>query len=93
MSRPLILANIRQMYDKASALTLSLNRKRPALSMQDEISAMKKATQSTQTLKSKIIRFSWLRYFQIYLRYIEVPEHSIPQMWMLPTKIMSSCDT
>jgi len=93
MSRPLLLANIRQLYDKASALTLSLIRNRPELSRQDEPSPMKKATQSTQALNSKNIRLSWPRYFIISLRNMEVPEHSIPQMWMRPTKVISSCYT
>jgi hypothetical protein len=39
----------------------------------------KKATQSTQVLKSNIIRLSWLTYYLISLTYMEVPEHSIPQ--------------
>ena len=93
MQRRLILANIRQLYTKASVLTLSLNRKRPLLSRQDEVSPTKKATQSIQALNSKIIRLSWLRYFLISLRYMEVPEHSLPQTWMRPTKVMSPCDT
>lgn len=32
-------------------------------------------------------------YFLISLRYMEVPEHSIPQTSMRPTKVMSSSDT
>ena len=61
--------------------------------MQDEAYPMKKTTQLAQALKSNIIRLSWPRGFLIYLRYMEVPEHSIPQMWMHPAKVMSSCDT
>jgi hypothetical protein len=44
---------------------------------------MKKATQSIQALNSNIIRLSWLRYLLIPLRYMEVPEHSTPQTWMV----------
>jgi hypothetical protein len=76
-------ATVRQ---NISTLTLRLNRKRSVFSRQDEAPAMKKTTQSLQALKFKIIRLSWLRHFLISLRYMEVPEHSILQTWMCPTK-------
>jgi hypothetical protein len=92
-AKSLILADIRQLYDKVFCIHPQSEPKATSVSTQDEVSPMKKATQSTQELKSIIIRLSWLRYFLISLRYMEVPEPSIPQTWMCPTKVTSSCDT
>jgi hypothetical protein len=87
VQRRLILANIRELYDNVYCTHPQSEPKGASVSRLDEASPMKKATQSTQALISNIIRLSWLKYFLITLRYMEIPEHSIPQTWMCPTKV------
>jgi len=71
MQRNLIVAYVRQLYDKGFCT---------------HPQSEPKATQSIQALNSNIIRLSWLRYLLISLRYMKVPEHSIPQTWMIQQK-------